>query len=185
MAIEVRERKYQDSPIFIRAHHLPHMAWAMGLGEHAGTPGSVAAGGRKDIEGLLKSKDSEERRYAYGIVGERGQYGHILEKVTREEMEHFVNAHPKQVCVIVENRLDDVCRKLRRCGLGDHCLEKTLEEFELFLDIAKEYGLSRGLRVETVKTTFSEAPSGQGRKLYTTVGVVKKVLKHMAEVDGI
>lgn len=185
MVIEDRERKRKAAPITIRAHHLPHMAWAMGLGLHAGTPASVAALGRKETEGFLTCEDPEDREYAYRTIGSVGQHAPAFEEATRLEMERFVKASPKEECVIVERLIGDVCKRLRRCGLGDHCLREISEDFDLFLTVAEEIRLDKAIRVETVKATFSNAPSQKVRKLYTTVGVVKEVLRYLDKVDGI
>lgn len=174
----------------IRSHHLRFEGWAMGLGELAGTPQSVAEVFADQVATWLTSNNSYYRRYAKTTVGvDKQQYVDNLASGLRE----FIDAPDDTEYTIVENVSDTIiCGKMIQCGLGDHCRRRRAElsggnigivdesgDTRTFIDAAEEMGLV--VNVDWDKSDSIDYPQVGVRTITLSAGEIKEVLSFMAE----
>lgn len=183
-------RKVDNDVLTVRAHQLRHLAWAMGLGKYPGDPDDVAYNARLAAEEWLEGSNPADRKYAQGIIGRRGQHADVFEASMRVELERLVSAPEETTVEIVDGLPGSFCRKLRSCGLGEHCLRRFVEnedgsrfevgevaDFNTFLQAAEIAGVEEKLQIEITKAVFSDGPSKPARKIRTTAGMLRAIIR--------
>lgn len=183
-----------QKPFVIRGHHLREYA---SLISNRDTPSELAEHMRINIQNVLQSNPtgSPAEKYAQDIF-ETSAQADAFEDNSRVAFETFLNLPDNYPAEIVEGLPDVICAG---CAIGKHCRrvinkgllpENTLELDTMYVDsflkginsikcYSKVSGIEQLIQTTTAyeQAHFSDAEPQHVRRIKTTFGTIKQVLK--------
>ena len=175
------------SPLSVRGHHLVDLAILMGaFPEFRGEYTAIA---KKRVEGLLEeleSDDFRDREYVEDCVGKNGEKAGAFEAHLRNELKRFWVAKDEDPFILLEGQPDT--QTCKGCVVGEHCTRRYQDNDRKadiiaidaayvgrFITLAEFF--KKEFSTEYVTAQFSDSSPQRVRKVTTTVGVAKEVIR--------
>lgn len=186
-----------DATLSARGHHLVDLAILMGgRPPYKGDFTRIARIRREGREKDLKSKDREKRKYAEDCIGKKGEKAQQFESNLRRKLKKFWFAKDEEPFVLLEGQADSlVCVG---CAIGFHCHKRYQDPkgvvdvvgvdgdyMKRFITLARFLEYDDSFTIDYVTAQFSDSPPQRVRRLTTTIGTTKSVLKASLSPVGI
>ncbi len=183
-ATESRAESNEQEPFVIRAHHLIFYEPVV---KGISSPSSVV----RDIRSYIRDSQKESfkpKKYAKDVLGSGWDQDLNFVEIFKKALSTFlVDLPDNSPAEIVEGRPDAICNG---CAIGEHCrqlfnngyhegessFEKDKKYIDLFLNKLRDLNLPQPITSHE-QTVFPDAGPLQTRRVRTTIGAIKTVLR--------